>query len=66
MNAAEIIIEARKLAGLTQKQLAERIGKPGSHLCKLETGKHNPSVATLEAIAEALGCELVLKFTKKR
>lgn len=51
------IREWRKHRGLTQPQLAERIGVSTSSISQLETYKQGYSQATLEAIAEALGCE---------
>lgn len=48
------VLEKRKLAGLTQEQLAEKSGLPQSHISRIETGKHSPSHATLEKIAKAL------------
>ena len=34
----ELLVQARKYAGLTQQQLAERLGKPQSFVAKYETG----------------------------
>lgn len=58
MNAISIgsrIREARKAAGLTQKQLAEKCGMFDSALRRIESGKHIPNLVTLEMIAEFLG-----------
>lgn len=53
---ALMIRQARLQAGLTQKQLAKRLGISFQQLQKLETpGKSNPTVKTLAAISEALG-----------
>jgi DNA-binding XRE family transcriptional regulator len=49
------IREARRKAGLTQKELAQRSGLRQSHISRLERGRHSPSFVTLEKIAEALG-----------
>jgi transcriptional regulator with XRE-family HTH domain len=51
------IKEWRKARGLTQEQLADRIGVAVSTISQLETGKQGYSQPTLEAIAEALDCE---------
>lgn len=48
------IRDARKNAGLTQTQLAEKSGLPQSHISRLESGRHSPSSLTLEKIARAL------------
>ena len=55
--AAELI-EARARAGLTQAELAERMGTSQSAVARLESGKALPSVATLEKLAAATGSRL--------
>jgi len=52
------VIEARARAGLTQAQLAERMGTSQSAVARLESGKALPSVATLEKLAAATGSRL--------
>lgn len=49
------IRDARKKAGLTQEELAEKAGLPQSHISRLEQQKHSPTAKTLEKIAKALG-----------
>lgn len=51
------IKEWRKAKGLTQEQLADRVGVAVSTISQLETMKQGYSQPTLEAIADALGCE---------
>jgi DNA-binding Xre family transcriptional regulator len=51
------IREWRQAKGLTQEQLAERIGITKSYLSKIETGKKRYDQPFLEATAEALSCE---------
>ena len=48
----------RKQAGLTQEQLAERVGLDSRHLSRLEVGRHFPSLDTLERIAKELNAPL--------
>lgn len=55
---ASQVIEARARAGLTQAQLAERMGTSQSAVARLESGKSRPSVATLEKLAAATGSRL--------
>jgi len=50
------IREWRKYRGLTQEQLAGRLGVVTSSVSQLETGKQGYSQPMLEAIADALGC----------
>lgn len=49
--------EWREHRGLTQEQLAERLGTNKSGVSKVETGVSGYSQSSLEAWAEALGCE---------
>lgn len=49
------IRDARKDAGLTQEQLAEKSGLPQSHISRIENARHSPARATLEKLAAALG-----------
>lgn len=55
---ANAVIGARARAGLTQAELAERMGTSQSAVARLESGKARPSVATLEKLAEATGSRL--------
>ncbi len=56
------LLKARKQAGLTQAQVAERMGTKPPAVARLESGggssRHSPSIATLRRYAEAVGCEL--------
>jgi transcriptional regulator with XRE-family HTH domain len=51
------IKEWRKYRGLTQEQLAERIGIARSYLTKIERGTRRYDQPFLEAAAEALRCD---------
>lgn len=55
---ANALIGARVRAGLTQTQLAERMGTSQSAVARLESGRRLPSVATLEKLAAATGSKL--------
>jgi len=48
------IIRDRVNAGLNQKELARQAGIRVETLCRIETGRHLPSVATIEKIDGAL------------
>ncbi len=54
--------EARAKSGLSQAELSLRTGIDQSDISKLERGVGNPSVATLEKIAAALGMRLEIRF----
>ncbi len=45
----------RRAAGFTQEQLSEKTGIAPQHLSRLETARRVPSLATVLALAEALG-----------
>ena len=49
------IAALRKLAGLSQEQLAERAGLQRTHVSRIEAGKYAVTLETIEAIAQALG-----------
>jgi transcriptional regulator with XRE-family HTH domain len=51
----ENLISARKSAGLTQVQLAERLGKPQSYISKIERSERRIDVIEFCAWALALG-----------
>jgi len=63
----DLLLKARHDAGLTQAQVAERMGTQPPAIARLErslaTGKHSPSLATLRKYAEACGKELELKLS---
>lgn len=56
------MLKARMEAGLTQAEVAERMGTKAPAVTRLESslssGKHSPSVETLRKYAEAVGCKL--------
>ena len=58
----QAIIDARKKSGMTQKDLAERTGIAQSDISKLENGSANPSLKTLQRLAEGMGMTLKLEF----
>lgn len=60
-------LKARAAQGLTQAQMAEKIGTTQSAVARMESGrgKHSPSLATLSRYAEALGCKLEVRLVRK-
>lgn len=61
----DALLKARQEAGLTQAQVAERMGTQAPAVARLErslaTGKHSPSIATLRRYVKACGKRLVLR-----
>ena len=60
--AGSAVASARAMSGLSQKQLAAVTGIDQSDISKIERGMANPSVATLERIAGALGGQLSIRI----
>lgn len=56
------LIAARMRAGLTQHQLAERMGTTQSVIARLEGGKRTPSMSTVQRYAQAAGCKAVVRL----
>ncbi len=61
----DALLKARQDAGLTQAQVAERMGTHAPAVARLErslaTGKHSPSIATVRRYVKACGKKLVLR-----
>lgn len=59
----QAIIRGRVNKGITQKDLAEKIGTKQSVISRLESGNANPSIAFLKKLAAALDTKLEIKFS---
>lgn len=59
---SRLVIRHRAELGLSQKELAERVGTSHSAISRIESGRHRTSVATLKRLAEALDLRLVVGF----
>lgn len=59
---AAAVIRARTEAGLTQAQLAARMGTRQSVIARMEGGKAQPSTTTLKKLAAATGTRLRISF----
>ena len=57
---AETLKEQRRLAGLTQQELADKIGTKKSYISKLENGHADIQLNTLFRIFEGLGKRITL------
>jgi ribosome-binding protein aMBF1 (putative translation factor) len=58
---AQILLDARKNVGLTQAELAERIGAEKGYISRIERGLIVPSVSTLYRIVSAMGLKVELR-----
>ncbi len=59
MRAGDLIREARRRAGFTQDELAERLGTTQSAIARLEGGGTEPSYQRVDEAVRACGMELV-------
>jgi transcriptional regulator with XRE-family HTH domain len=60
------LLRARSRAGMTQADVAVRMGTKAPAVARLESGGgtqgHSPSIATLRKYAEAVGCKLEIRL----
>ena len=59
---ARELIAARTQAGLTQAEVAERMGTTQSTVARLEGGNAAPSLRSLQRYAHAVGCRAVVRL----
>lgn len=60
LSVGEVIHTIRRQLGMSQVQLAMRAGVPQATISRLERGKSEGNVATLEKISQALFCDLII------
>lgn len=62
------MLGARTKAGMSQADVAMRMGTHAPAITRLESalssGKHSPSFDTLKRYAEAVGCQLQIRFVR--
>ncbi len=59
---ARQLIEARARAGLTQQELADRMGTTQPVIARLESGRQKPTTKTLERFAKATGSKVEVRL----
>lgn len=61
------LTKARKQAGLTQADVAARMGTKPPAVSRIEApnAKHSPSIKTLQKYAQAVGCRLEIRLVKE-
>lgn len=63
------MLRARTRAGLSQAEVAARMGTHAPAVTRLEgtlnSGRHSPSLTTLKRYADAVGCELRVRLVAK-
>lgn len=56
------MLDTRNEKAMTQKQLADITGIPQADISRLENGNANPSLKTLQRLADGMGMKLKLEF----
>ncbi len=59
---AKAVIAARNRAGLTQAELARKMGTTQPVVARMEGGRIQPSLRTLQRLAHATGSRLTIRF----
>ena len=62
LQLGQTIADARRHCGFTQKDLSAKTGISQSDISRLEQSTANPSIRTLERIADGLGMKLHIEF----
>lgn len=57
-----LFIEKRNKKGMTQAELAKKIGSRQSAVARLESGNYNPSLTFLKKVANALDTNLIISL----
>jgi transcriptional regulator with XRE-family HTH domain len=60
-----LLREARERAGITQRELARRLGCTQPAVSQAEAGHASLSIATLQRFADALGCDIELAIVNR-
>ena len=51
---------ARRQRGMTQRELADRLGRTQPYIAKLESGEANPTIGAVGSLLAVLGLRLVI------
>lgn len=63
-EAISELISARMKKGITQKELAKKIGTKQSAIARFEAGNINPSLGFLEKMAKVMGYKINISLSK--
>ncbi|HEV8147262.1 MAG TPA: helix-turn-helix transcriptional regulator [Bryobacteraceae bacterium] len=66
VEAAQMVYDLRKKAGLSQRELAKKVGTTASVICRMEQADHEGSLPMLRRIAGALNRRLELRAVPLR
>ena len=59
---AKLVIHRRTMLGISQRELARRVGTSETAISRLESGRHATNVRTLRRLFEALGGRLIVGY----
>lgn len=65
MHGGHLIREARRRAGLTQAELAERISTAQPNVARWESADMSPSVDVLTRVVQACGLDLLVRLVPR-
>jgi transcriptional regulator with XRE-family HTH domain len=65
MTAWTVVSEARRRAGLSQRELAARAGTSQAAIARIESGRQSPTFDTLERIVRACDLELRVRLEER-
>lgn len=65
LEVAGMLRRARVDAGLSQREVADRMGARQSGLSRIESALVSPTIHTLARLADALGCELRVRLVPR-
>lgn len=60
------VVGYRAKQGLTQAQLAQRLGVRQPHIARLELGEHTPSIEMLQRLSRELGLRFIVEVAPAR
>lgn len=64
MQSSDLLLAGRKRAGLSQTQLAERLGRPQATIARWEKGRQHPPLETVVEVLHACGLELTVGMAR--
>lgn len=64
MLSGDLIVQARRRGGLSQRELAARIGRPQATVARWERGHNRPSLETTRDVLNSVGLELSVAVTR--
>jgi transcriptional regulator with XRE-family HTH domain len=64
MRSSDLLLAGRRRSGLSQEQLAERLGRPQSTIARWETGRQHPPLESVVEALHACGLELTVGLAR--